>query len=121
MRPKAPRTAARERKNKKFLDEYRAMFPWCQCSEGCGLAAWQIHEICGGSHRQKAREHRSCILHLSGPCHARIQGEPYEKGLARKLLADPEFFDRLEFLGVIGRAETAITMPEIVRHLTIAG
>lgn len=102
-----------------MLDEYRKLFPECQCGEGCGLQAWEIHELAAGSHREKARSHRSCILHLSGPCHRRIQGEPYDKGLARKLVADPEHFDRLEFLEVIGRAETAITMAEITRHLTI--
>ena len=102
-----------------MLDDYRKQFPICQCSPDCGLQAWEIHEICGGSHREKARSHRSCILHLSGPCHRKLQGEPYDLGLARKLVADFEGFDRLDFLEVIGRAETAITMAEITRHLDV--
>lgn len=109
---------SRDRDNKPFLDKYRREFPRCQCGEGCGRLADEIHEIAGGhQHRWKCRQSRACVLHLNHDCHDRCQGEQYARGLARKKIADPEGYDRAEFLRVIRRAPGAITEAQVNREV----
>lgn len=46
-----------------------------------------------------------------------MQGEPYRRGLARKLVSDPVGFDLQAFLQIIGRSSQAITIKEVLAHL----
>jgi hypothetical protein len=108
----------RQRDNELFLAAYRRDHPACECGDDCGCPGEEIHEIAAGAqHRWKCRTRRSCLLHLFHDCHKRCQGEPYARGLARKLLSSPDEFDIAEFLRVIGRARTAVTINEVLAEL----
>lgn len=104
----------RNYENAKWHDNYRAQHPDCQCGDGCGLIASDLHEIFGGSHRRACRRQRAGVLHLARSCHERCQGEPYARGLFRKLEADAEGFDLPGLLAAIGRVLTLVTIAEVL-------
>ena len=117
MRRLSKKRAKRDRENIPFLKAYRGLF--LQCQNGCGRIAVEIHEIAAGSHREKSRRSRACILNLCNTCHLRLQGLAYDYQLAVKLLADPEGFNLEEFCSVIGRADTAVTLADVAQHLEL--
>ena len=99
MRRVSKKRAKIERKLEPFLDAYRAEFPACQI---CYMVpATDIHELCRGKDRLKARHERALIMHVCRECHDYIQNESFGRQLAAKLLSNSGY-DLAKFLEVKG-------------------
>lgn len=53
----------------------------------CARRAEHPHEITAGPHRKRAMEEPLAQMHLCSGCHDDLQGQPYEKQIAYKVIA----------------------------------
>lgn len=100
--------------------EYRESNP-CALHKALGHyePATQTHEIACGPARGKAVYHREAWLATCETCHPYLQGMAVERQMAVKLLVDPEYFDLDLICELRGRAKGAITLADVVDHLTL--
>ena len=69
-----------------------------------------VHEICGGSNRQRFYPERCGWLLLCRRCHDIWQGAALAKQLALKAISDPRYYDRVRVLALYGNGKR--TLPE---------
>ncbi len=99
-------------------DEYRKLFPKCQC--GCGRDASDLHEITAGAARESALSCREAWLHLARPCHDRIQGWPVLKQCALKFVVDPHFLNMATISRLRRNDPNEFCTADIAVHLKLA-
>jgi len=106
----------------KQRNAYKAEFLMCQLC--CKRQATDVHEIARGSHREAAFAEPATWLTLCRYCHQEMGDYsvwPLTRQLALKLVVDPTRFDLVIFNRVRGRADTAIELADITKHLQLAG
>jgi len=104
--------------------ELRSAFLWehgvCMACEQAG--ATDLHEICRGAHRHRAKLNPITWLALCRSCHDEMDDYsiwPLERQCAVKFLRDYQRFDLEELNAVRGRAPHAITMEDIIAYLEL--
>jgi hypothetical protein len=120
MRTVSKERAALKRKTDKPRTDYVKESQMCQVC-GCCFAV-QCHEICRGSSRAEALKHRALWLAVCVECHDDLgdyREWPISRQCAQKLLADPLHFDLQLVNRVRGRADNAIDLSDITRHLKL--
>lgn len=94
LRPISGKKAKQNRRIKAARENFRKEMGVC-CI--CGKGHWErltVHELWGGSHRQKTVEDRRFWLAACWPCHTeKLQHMPKDEQLAIKRLVDFEFYD----------------------------
>ncbi len=118
MRSVSKTRAALERRLRPAEQEFKAMSPICW---ECGRRrAEGIHHIASGGSRAKAKECIETWMRLCHECHVRYhEHRCIARELAVKLIHDTEHFDRSKVLEIMGRADTAVTLREIVSYLEV--
>lgn len=114
MRTKSPKTSAIDRK----LAPERAAYVAANRCVISGLQATEVHEIEGGSDRQRTKRDIRYWLSVNRMFHQEIQDTPKETQWAIKLLKDPENFDAAAITEIPGkRRDLALVLNEAARML----
>lgn len=117
MRRLSKKRARLDRQLRQQRSDFVAEYPQCMC--GCGERATACHEMaCGWSNRPQAIQHRFCWLSLSDYCNqyefTNYAKWPLERQLALKWIHDREHLDLVAFNRLRGRADSAITMADVI-------
>ena len=119
MRAKSLKRQKADRSIREAEEAFAKEFYWCwECR--FQDRSLHIHHIASGGARGVAKQHRSTWMRLCGECHATYHARRdlgYE--LAVKLFQDPDYFDRSEVLKIMGKADTAITMQEVMWNFSL--
>lgn len=116
-----PKTAKIRRQARDPRAQYVAEHFLCQV---CGQRkATECHEIVRRSTAAKSILYRSTYIATCGDCHQHELGDysryPIARQLAVKLVNDPEHFSIEEVNRLRGRANSAITLADVARHLEL--
>jgi hypothetical protein len=106
---------------KPVRDALKERYPWCWiCGRTKNLT---VHEIAKGSHRTKALDQLFALLVACWDCNSGPLEDPRRWPIAKQLAClmrvAPNNFDLAAFNALRGRAESAVTMPEIENHLPV--
>lgn len=117
MKRNTPKRAKADRRVAKPRAAFRDEFPWCWYCEDA--PATDVHEMASGvGNRSKAVQERFTWGSSCNDCNCnRLTDKrewPLERQLAVKWINDREFFERVAFNRLRGRADNAITMAEII-------
>ena len=99
---------------------YKTDFHFCQCCQKA--LACDVHEMARGVHRSKAVSEPCTWLALCRMCHNDMGDYsqwPLTRQLALKLIVDGDRLDLKKFNRIRGRADTAITLSDVAKHLTL--
>ena len=120
MTPKSPKRTKRDREAKPFRDQLKASVGKCEIC-GCHGRGLDVHEICRGSHREKAIDKPFAVLVVCRACHDKL-GSAFFWPEARQLAIMAEkrllSWDLKAYLEITSpRAKKRIEIKEVVAYM----